>query len=118
MRPHKYHAVRTEVDGISFPSKAEAARYRELVMLADPRTSEPIRGFMRQPCFTLGCPENRYRPDFLVFNGDGTVHAEDIKGVELPAFRKNVKLWERYGPCKLVIMSRSGERWKRREVGQ
>ncbi len=33
MIKHKFHAIRTELDGIKFASKKEAKRYKELVLL-------------------------------------------------------------------------------------
>ena len=107
-KKHKYHAKRTEVDGISFPSKAEARRYSELAMLL---RNKCILGFCRQVPFTLGCPENVYRVDFLVFYVGGAVEAEDVKGMETPAFKKNKRLWSAYGPCKLILRKASGANW-------
>ena len=36
--------------------------------------------------------------------GEEKVWAEDVKGVETPAFRKNKRLWKSYGPCPLRII--------------
>ena len=98
---HKYAAKRTVIDGLPFPSKAEAAYYDVLKLLLK---NGEIKGFIRQPTFTLGCPENVYRPDFLVFNIDGGVFAVDVKGFETSKFKRDVKLWRAYGPCKLSII--------------
>ena len=97
------------VDGIVFASKLEAERYRELVQLMQ---MGAIVGFERQVTFTLGCPENKYRVDFLVFHGYGEVWAEDTKGMTRPADLKNFKLWERYAPCDLRVMKRKKLEWQ------
>lgn len=49
-RSHKYGAVRTEVDGHSFASKAEARRYGELKLL---EKAGKIEGLELQPKFAL-----------------------------------------------------------------
>jgi hypothetical protein len=49
-RRHKYGAVRTEVDGIKFASKAEARRYCELKLL---EKAGEIRRLALQPGFDL-----------------------------------------------------------------
>jgi hypothetical protein len=47
---HKYNAVRTEVDGITFDSKAEAVRYQELRLL---ELAKEVRNIRLQPAFVL-----------------------------------------------------------------
>ena len=93
-KPNKYHNVKTEVDGISFDSRAEARRYGELKLL---QQAGEIKGFMLQPSFSL--PGGiRYRPDFMVCNADGTVWVEDVKGMETKEFKIKKKLWEAQYP--------------------
>ena len=48
--PNKYRAQKTTVDGITFDSKAEAARYRQLTLM---QQSGEIVGFTRQPSFLM-----------------------------------------------------------------
>lgn len=50
---HKYGAVRTEVDGHSFASKAEARRYQELRLL---EKAGKIESLELQPVFVLHAP--------------------------------------------------------------
>lgn len=50
MAKHKYGAIRTEVDGITFASKAEAKRYQELKML---EKAGEITALELQPVFEL-----------------------------------------------------------------
>jgi hypothetical protein len=86
----KYHNQKTEIDGMTFDSKAEAQRYNELVWLW---SKGEISGFTRQPSFELS-PGVRYRPDFMVCDKSGHVWVEDVKGVETPAFKIKRRLWE------------------------
>ena len=50
MMGNKYHAVRTEVDGITFHSKGEAKRYGDLKLL---EKSNSISGLKLQPKYVL-----------------------------------------------------------------
>jgi hypothetical protein len=108
-RPSKYQNVRTVYDGVRYDSRAEARRAAELDLLV--KIGE-ITGWTRQVTFRLGCPENTYRVDFLVFgvcNGKQVVWAEDVKGVETQTFKRNKRLWARYGPCPLHILKTKGQ---------
>ena len=86
----KYKNVKTEVDGISFDSKAEANRYCELKQLQ--RAGE-ITGFGRQPSFVLDEHGTRYRPDFIVCSNDGRIWVEDVKGIITKEFQLKQKMW-------------------------
>jgi len=107
-RKSKFGAKRTVYNGVSYASRAEATRAQQLDAM---RMSSAIRFWVGQPLFRLGCPENTYRPDFLIVGSDGHVWAEDVKGVETAAFRRNRKLWARYGPCELRILRRRQGGW-------
>ena len=113
-RGNKYGARRTKLDGVSYDSRQEACRAAEL---AAESAAGQIRGYLRQVTFRLGCEENRYRADFVVFGPDGIAWAEDVKGFETPAFLEVRRLWARYGPCPLIILKRGGKGWRREEVG-
>lgn len=79
-RAHKYNAKRTEVDGITFASKAEAKRYAELKMLE--RAGEILR-LVLQPRFDLttnGKKIGEYRADFAYMDRAGNHIVEDVKG--------------------------------------
>ena len=107
MRPHKYNATPTVYNGVRYASKAEAARAMELDLQI---TAGLIDFWIGQPIFRLGCAENVYRPDFLVVNygavggAHSAIWAEDVKGMETAAFKKNKRLWKAYGPCPLRII--------------
>lgn len=104
-KPHKYKAVQTEYDGVKYPSKAEAAH---AILLDALLKDNEINWWLRQVPVRLG-PDTVFRVDFLVAGHPATmetleVWAEDVKGVETPAFRKIRKLWMKYGPFPLHII--------------
>lgn len=103
-RAHKYGAVATEVDGIRFASKKEAARYVELKML---EKAGEIDGLQLQPRFHLAVPNDHghyptqdasddvnkwcvghYVADFAY--NDKRSHkwvVEDVKGFKTPLYK-------------------------------
>ena len=91
----KYGNKKTEVDGITFDSKAEARRYGELKLLE--RAGE-IRSLELQPSFALevnGVHVCRYIGDFrYVDMRDSSIVVEDVKGVETKEFRIKKKLMQ------------------------
>lgn len=90
---HKFGAVRTERDGINFPSKLEARVYDVLVTAYE---RKEIVGFMRQPMFDTG-GGSTYRADFIVFHLDGSCEIWDAKGKDTTAFRRaKVQVESRY----------------------
>jgi len=106
-KPSKYKNVRTEIDGITFDSKAEARRYTDLKNLQ--RAGE-IKGFILQPSFPLETGI-RYRPDFLVCGNDGICWVEDVKskGTITQAFKIKHKLWKaRYPFLELRVIDQYG----------
>lgn len=97
----KYRNTPTIYRGWRFDSKAEARRCMDLDNLI---RAGVVRWYLRQPTFRLGVPENVYRADYLVLNADGSTHVEDVKGVETSKFRRDVRLWESYGPFDLHVI--------------
>jgi len=91
----KYHAKRTEVGEITFPSKLEARRYQELLLL---ERAKEITGLQLQVPFDLvvnGHLVCRYIADFCyTATSSGERVVEDAKGVMTPAFRLKAKLME------------------------
>lgn len=91
---NKYRAIRTEVDGIVFHSKREAARYSELKML---QKIGMIRNLVLQPRFPLmveGTKICDYVADFSYFEKDSErLVVEDPKGVKTPVYRIKFKLF-------------------------
>lgn len=86
----KYGAKKTQVDGITFASKAEAARYIELKAL---ERAGQIAQLELQPKFELvpsvkykdaarATPAMRYVADFRYIDHLGSVVIEDVKGMK------------------------------------
>ena len=100
---HKFNAVRTEVDGITFASKAEAKRYCELKLSVK---AKRIAHLEHQPVFPLivnGVKVGKYVADFryvvLPWDYEEPVTVvEDVKGMKTPVYRLKKKLVEaQYG---------------------
>lgn len=87
----KYHAKRTEVDGITFASRKEALRYCELKIA---EKAGFIRNLELQPKFPLlvnGKKIGTYIADFSYIE-NGNCITEDVKGIKTPVYRIKKKL--------------------------
>ncbi len=97
---NKYGAKRTVLDGITFDSKAEAARYASLKQM---ERCGAIYNLQRQIWHDLkaanGAVACRYRADFDYFDtSTGEPVTEDVKGVLTRDFKIKAKLFrEQYG---------------------
>ena len=101
----KYHAKKTTVNGITFDSKREAARYSELLLLL---RAGKISALRRQEKFVL-IPAQRdtagkvierecsYKADFAYIENGETV-VEDVKGMRTKEYiiKRKLMLY-RYG---------------------
>lgn len=86
MARSKYGAIKTVVDGITFDSKKEGARYSELKLL---KRAGAVKEFTCQPKFILQEGYRRkdgkkiiaikYIADFKIEYPDGTIEYEDVK---------------------------------------
>lgn len=95
-----------KANGKVYASKAE----KEYAMWCQACLSHgAFRMVLEQVTLSLGVPENKYRPDFFIVYADGSYEFIDVKGVETAAFRKTVKLWQAYGPCRLRVVKRKGK---------
>jgi hypothetical protein len=94
---HKYHAQRTEADGIKFASKAEAARYRFLK--AEQQVGR-LAFFLMQT--RIDIPGSSYRVDFVEFWADGSIVWLDVKGVETEAFKIKRRAVEALYPFRIT----------------
>lgn len=96
---NKYHARRTEAEGIVFDSAAEARRFRELRLL---ERAGGISALRRQVPYVLieKSPHGRavvYRADFVYTEGGREV-VEDVKGMRTAVYRLKRRLMaEKYG---------------------
>ena len=92
-RPSKYRAIKTELDGHLFDSKAESQRYAELRILE--KIGE-IQNLELQPVFPIvinGVKICKYIGDFAYFEKGKRV-IEDVKGMRTPVYRLKKKLVE------------------------
>jgi len=109
----KYKAVKATYRGLSYDSRAEAAHAK---WLDSEVAARRVLWWVKAPTFHLGCPENKYRPDFLVVVGTWqkrgdefwfpvvTVYLDDVKGSETRKFKHDKKLWASYGPTTLRVV--------------
>lgn len=96
----KYNAEKTTVDGITFDSKKEAARYVELKFM---QAAGEIRYFLCQVPFHL--PGGiRYFCDFAVCQFDGTMQYEDVKGMQTDVFKMKKKQVESLYPVTIILL--------------
>lgn len=89
MRPrHKYFAQRTEANGRSYASKAEASYAAHLALRQ--RAGE-VLGWCEQVPFRLP-GGNKYVLDFLVFEANGECRAVEVKGMATEAWKIKSRL--------------------------
>lgn len=95
---NKYHAIKTKVDGITFDSKKEAARYQELKLM---ERAGLLKQIELQPVFNLivktGKSVGVYRADFRYY--DMATHQwiiEDVKSqaTKTPVYRLKKRIVE------------------------
>ena len=106
----KYHAQKTEVDGIVFDSKKESKEYLQLKHLEDCGVIKNLRrqvSFELQPKYTNNKGEHiraiNYVADF-VYEQDGKTVVRDTKGVKTDVFKLKRKLFEyKYPEYEFVI---------------
>lgn len=97
----KYHATKTEVDGITFDSRLEATRYCELKLLFKAGEISQLRlqpEFELIPAFKKNGKSFRkttYKADFMYLdNRSGKYIVEDTKGFKTDVYKLKRKLFE------------------------
>ncbi len=120
MRRNKYNVAPAEqrkAFGRTFASKAEKEYAERLQRLLEHRI---IAEWIPQPVVgMLGCPENTYKPDFLVIPSpeDGRFpYYVEVKGRETARWKKNKKLWLEYGRLELVVVNKKGKEFVEAET--
>lgn len=105
-------AQKTVYNGVTYDSKMEA-------VWADHLDTEirfgTILCWWRQITVPLG-PDFKSRVDFMVFTAPGVCHVEEVKGVETARFKTVRRLWPKYGPCELHVMTKKGKTWHREVI--
>ena len=95
---NKYQAQKTEVDGITFDSRHEAHRYRELKLLERAHEISDLKlqvAFELQPSFQHKghiIRAIKYIADFTYIDKDGKIHIEDAKGMKTKEYQLKKKL--------------------------
>lgn len=97
---HKFGAVRTERNGRSYASKAEA-RYAD--RLAVEQHAGTVLFWLEQVPVQLP-GKTKYVVDFLVFDADGNVRFVDVKGMETPMFVLKKKQVEALYPFEIEVV--------------
>lgn len=94
-RPSKYNAQRTDVNGRTFASKAEADRYRVLHLCEQAGTIRHLVLQKRWPLVVNEIQVGTYVSDFDYeerVGDDWRSVTEDVKGVKTPSFMLKAKL--------------------------
>ena len=86
----KYRANKVSVDGHTFDSQKERDFYCELKLKLQ---AKEINGFCLQPIFMLA-PSLKYKPDFIIFNKDGSTDVIDVKGFKTKEYIAKKKVFE------------------------
>ena len=92
VKPHKYHAVATVVDGIKFPSKKQAKRYTELKLLQRAGTISDLTLEVEYPISIGDHKICSYIADFTYLLHGIEYVVEDSKGIKTPLYRLKKKL--------------------------
>lgn len=96
---NKYHAKKTEYDGIVYDSIAEARYAQSLDLMV---ISNEVTFWLRQVNVRLG-KDFATKVDFLVFERDA-VYFVEVKGVETSRWRLIKRLWGKYGPLSMKVV--------------
>jgi len=105
---HKFNAIKTIVNGITFPSKLEASVYS--ILLLRERAGE-IRDIklqasvvVKEKCETCGDGPIVWKIDFSFIDcqTEDKVYCE-AKGAEVSSYKKRKKIWKSDPPAKLEI---------------
>lgn len=99
-------------DGVQYASTLEADYAAHLDVLVQNKGSS-LDFWLRQVPFRLG-KDAVYRTDFVVFFRHADKYActaVDVKGIETREFRRIRKLWKKYGPMPLYVVTRKRKQW-------
>lgn len=97
---NKYHATRCSQGGVTFDSRAERARWNELLLLQMGNAIQYLRVHPRYTVWTAIAPDGKrekidYVPDFE-YQEDGRLIVEDVKGgraTQTAVFRMKAKMF-------------------------
>lgn len=95
----KYKAIKEEVDGITFASRKEASRYRQLKLMEHAKAIQDLQIQVKFPLIKKSQygREIRYIADFTYYE-DGKLVVEDTKGFRTDVYKLKKRLMaETYG---------------------
>ena len=104
----KYSAKVEYVNGLRFPSKAEATKYRELLML---QRDGLVKEIELQPRFEFPFGAH-YTADFRVTWIDGRVEVMETKGFRTADFKLRLKAFHYYYPDVVLTINGKDSRAK------
>lgn len=87
----KFGSVKTKIDGITFDSKREAARYADLKLLLKAGQITDLELQVDYPMIVNKRKICSYFVDFR-YKENGKIVCEDVKGLRLPVYRLKAKL--------------------------
>lgn len=106
----KYRNRRTEYDGYTFDSKAEAEYYKLLKLR---KRAKEIKSFLLQPEYLLQeafekdgkkYREIKYIADFEITHNDGSIEVVDVKGTLTQVFKLKMRMFHKLYPYKLTLV--------------
>lgn len=105
MAKNKYGAIRTTVDGITFASKKEAARYQDLKLLERSGAIEDLRLQPRFPILIEGKKVCTVVLDFAYMdNRTEEAIFEDVKGRDNPLSKLKRKMVEAFYDFEVTVI--------------
>lgn len=103
-KSNKYKAIRTTFKGRVYASRMEATRAAELDAMQE---AGKILFWIPQPG-TVILDIVRYQPDYFVVGLNGEYWYEEVKGMMTPGAKMKFRLWVKYGPCDLHVITKKG----------
>lgn len=112
IKKNKYGAIKTVVDGITFDSKYESERWKELCLLA---CAGYISNLKNQVPYVLHAAGKNgqqikvgtYKADFVYETKSGCTVVEDTKGVETAMFKWKKKHFDiEYSPLSITVIKK------------
>jgi hypothetical protein len=97
---HKFHAKRTDFNGRTYASKAEAHYAAGLELR---KQAGDVLFYLEQVPVRLP-GKTKYVVDFLEFHADGTVHFVDVKGMQTETFRLKKRMVEELYPIEIEVV--------------
>lgn len=109
----KYGAKKTEVNGIVFSSKLEAALYSYFEL---EKSLGNIKSIELQPKIYMTEAKILFKPDFKIIQNDDSYFYAESKGMETPSYAIKKRLWKHYGDGELHVYKGSATKIRLDEI--